>query len=175
MMLITMDEVNSAMTLKGISEMPPKIRIIPHVGIDGLSLGIERDSVVNILGEPDKRHLTNYEGHGSDDECWGYPKIGIDLTFSGDDNWLLGTIDVQSKDAELAGKCFLGMDENEFLKNIKEAGIEIELDDDFTELGSKNYTCVKLDLGFWIQDGELTAIAIFPKYEDDGDTVIWPE
>ncbi len=163
------------MTLKGRSELLPKIRIIPHAGIDGLSLGAERHSVVKILGEPDERRFSNYGEHGGEDEIWEYSKIGIDLTFSSDDNWLLGTIDVQSKDAKLAGKCFVGMSEDEFLKQIKEAGIEIELEDDLTELGSKNYTCDKLDLDFWIHDGELTGIAIFPKYEDDGDTVIWPE
>ncbi len=47
--------------------------------------------------------------------------------------------------------------------------------DDFTELGSKDYWCEDLGLSFWIQDGTMTSIAIFPKYEDDGDTVIWPE
>lgn len=165
----------NAMILIGSIEMPLQIRIIPHVGINGLSLGIEKSAALNILGEPDGRSFRTYEEDGSSEEMWEYSKIGMDLTFSSDDNWLLGSISVESKDADLIGECFIGMGENEFLKKTREVGIDIEMEDDFAELGSKDYRCDKLDLSFWIQDGKLTSISIFPKYDESGNIPLWPE
>lgn len=106
---------------------------------------------------------------------WEYYEIGVQLTFCSDDNWLLGTITVESEDAELMGRHFIGMDENEFLKKTGDVGIETELEDDFTELGSKDYWCEALDLSFWIQDGKMTSIAIFPKYDESGEIPLWPK
>lgn len=136
-------------------------------------MGIDKSSALEILGEPDERSFADYEDNSST-ETWEYLEIGLDLTFYSED-WLLGSITAKSKNTEFAGKYLIGMEEKEFLINAKEVGLEIELEDDFTELGSKDYVCQKLDLSFWIHDGELTSITIFPQYDESGIVPIWPE
>ena len=159
---------------KGNTKLPMGTKIIPQGGINGLSLGIEKPVALNILGEPDDRTYATHEDSSSE-EKWEYSDIGVELTFYSEDNWLLGSIAVESEDAELIGQHFIGMDENEFLEKTREVGIEVELEDDFKELGLKDYFSDELDLSFWIHDGKVSSITIFPKYDKSGEIPLWPK
>lgn len=110
------------------------------------------------------------------DENWEYPELGLILSFLSDDDWLLGSITVESEEAELSGCVLIGMEEQIFLATAENAGIApIELDDDFTELGCRDYVCDELDLSFWVSEGELVSITIFPQYDEAGEKPIWPK
>ena len=155
--------------------MKQPIIIKPHKGIEGLPLGIERSEVIDILGKPEDRSKMGFPD-GSYDEDWEYLQLHLQLTFSSDDNWLLGVITVESEKAELAGHHLIGLDEMAFLKTLRQANIgPAVLDDDFKDLGSKDYVCGKLGLSFWVQDGIVTSITIFPKYDKSGNVPLWPE
>ena len=150
------------------------VKIKPLIGIDGLTLGIKMSDVLNILGEPDHRKFWDFED-GSCDKTWEYSKLGLELTFSSDDKWLLGNITVESENAELEGYQLIGLDEQEFLKRLQQTDIgPIQLDDDFVELGSRDYVCDRLSLSFWVNDGKLESITIFPEYDENGIVPLWP-
>ena len=155
--------------------MIKQIIIKPLIGIEGLSLGLSMEEVVSILGKPDKRSLRKFKD-GSCDKYWDYLTLGLELTFSSDNNWLLGRITAQAKDSKLEGKSMIGLDEMKFLEMLKKTNISpIALEDDFRELDSKNYVCDKLGLSFWVHEGELESITIFPEYDKTGDIPLWPE
>ena len=151
------------------------IVIKPHIGIEGLFLGTSMSEVLDILGKPEKRSFRRFK----DISCssyWNYLKLGLSLTFSSDDDWLLGTINIDSENAKLAGYRFVGLDEKGLLKTVKKAGITpTVLEDDFKELASKDYACDRMGLTFWVQDGKVDSITIFPKYDESGDIPLWPE
>jgi len=156
--------------------MIQQIIIKPLIGIEGLPLGIEMSDVIDILGEPDERSTREYEADGSIDKIWEYCDIGLTLTFSSDDDWKLGNITVESPNAELKGCRLIGLDEDEFLQEFQQAKLgSIKLDDDFTELGSRDYVCNELELSFWIQDGKLDSITIFPQWDESGNIPLWPK
>ena len=155
--------------------MLQRIIIEPLIGINGLQLGKDMSDVVDIIGEPDERSSRQFPDE-SEDKTWEYSNIGLSLTFSSDDDWKLGVITVEAADAELSGHCFIGLEEKVFLDQIEEARITpTVLDDDFRELGSKDYKCDRLGLSFWIQDGKVSSITIFPKYDESGEVPLWPE
>ena len=154
--------------------MLQQIKILPLIGIDGLPLGVEMPDVVGAIGEPDTRSKEEFIDENPD-EVWEFYELGFALTFFSDDNWLLGTICVETEDAELAGRCFIGLTEKEFLDNVKQTDIApVELDDNFENLGSKNYVSEKKRLSFWVQDGKIVSITIFPEYEKSSDAFMWP-
>ena len=152
------------------------MKIRPFVGVDDIILGMDKASVLDALGEPDDRSLRTYEEDGSSNEEWEYERLGLELTFSSVDDWRLGTISVTSPDAELGEHQLIGLDEGDFLEKLRQTGIgPIELEDDFTELGSKDYVCDGQALSFWVHEGKLTAITIYPKYDESGNVPLWPE
>lgn len=103
-----------------------------------------------------------------------YHHIGVDLTFSADDEFLLGSITFFSKDFLLKGISLIGLPEAEFLRKGTNIYPDLRLDDDFIDQNAKDYISISNGLTFWIQDGVVENISIFPDYEDDNDTPIWP-
>ncbi len=153
-----------------------KVIIKPLIGIDGLSLGVTKSEARNILGDPDKCSMKEYKYDKSRDEGWEYFQLGLELTFSSDDDWLLGTIGVTSEEATLAGHHLVGLDEKKLLKILDQIDIgPIVLESDFTELGSRDYVCDKYGLSFWVQDGVVTTITIIPDYDESGTVPLWPK
>lgn len=149
--------------------------IRPFIGIGGLLLGSDRTLIFENLGEPDKRSTRTFKGDNSRGDSWDYHQIGINLTFSSVDNWLLGTITVESEEAEIEGLRLIGLPENDFLESLKRAGIEVRLEDYFKDLGAKDYSCDRFGLLFWISDNKVTSITLFPKYDASGNNPLWPE
>jgi len=156
--------------------MIEKIIIKPLIGIEGLSLGITKEEARNILGPPDKCSVQDFKQDGSHDEDWEYWKLGLKLTFSSEDNWLLGTIEVASKEATLAGHRLIDLTEEQLLERLNQIDITPTiLEDDFMDLSLRNFFCDKYSLTFWVQDGIVTSIAIFPKNDESGNTPLWPK
>lgn len=147
----------------------------PHQGVDDIKFGSSMGIVARSLGAPGNKNRREFKDE-SCDEVWEYPRLGLSLTFSSDDDWLLGTITVESEEADLEGCRLIGLEEQVFLLTARQAGIApIELDDDFEELGSRDYVCRKLDISFWVSEGILTSITLFPKYDESGEIPIWPK
>ena len=146
------------------------IALIPFVGFGQIKFGQDMDQVKQLLGEPTE---TTREKHddGTEDVSFLYGEKGIELSFMSEDDYKLGLISCYAPTYSIDSQLFLGKTENEFLNESNFS--DLELSDDFANLKAKDYTVNSKGLSFWIQDGHVHSITLFPKYK--GDNIIWPE
>ena len=150
------------------------MEIKPHIGFKNIKFGFTVDQVIEILGEPNSEDTSNFED-GSSDVAMVYNELGVTLVYSSEDDFKLSSVTFYTADATLKGEHFIGKSEDYLLENAKEKGIDdIVLDDDFEELEAKDYASEKLGLTFWVQQGVLDSITIFPEYDSQGEEIIWP-
>ena len=152
------------------------MEIKPHKGIDDIILGMSIEDVVKLIGNPDEiiededldfPHHYNYE----------YEKHGLELCFAEDDEYKLGTITVMSKEHTLLSEKLIGLNEKDFLAKAKEIGLtDIYLSEELESLKARDYYSDSQGLSFWLEDGIVTSIALFPDYEMvPHEQPIWPE
>jgi len=143
------------------------MKIKPLIGIDNIVLGSSKESLFDLLGEPDSSSSDEWPD-GTISEAWKYPNMGVILNFDSDTNYQLSTITITAKDAEL--------------ENIKPVGLDIEtlinqfptifLDEDLSE-SLKDYVCQEREISFWTVDGVVEHVTLFPEY-DANNQPIWP-
>jgi len=150
-----------------------KTEIIPHFGFDKIKLGLTLGQIELLLGKASENNKETYSDN-SIDVILKYHKLGVDLTFSSDNDFRLGTITFYSKDFSLKGNNLIGLKENEFVMKSNLIFSDIELDDNFNELNCKDYASNSNDISFWIDNGIVESISIFPNSKDDDETPIWP-
>lgn len=150
-----------------------KTEITPYFGFDKIKLGQTLGRIELLLGKASEHKKETYSDNSSD-VILKYHNLGVDLTFSSDDDFRLGTITFYSKDFLLKGEKLIGLKESEFVMKSNLIFSDIELDDDFKELNSKDYTSNTNGISFWINNGIVESISIFPNYQDDNETPIWP-
>ena len=150
-----------------------KTEIIPYFGFDKIKLGLTLGQIELLLGKASENNKETYSDN-SIDMILKYHNLGIDFTFSSDDDFRLGTITFYSNDFTLKGKKLIGLNEEEFVSKSSLIFSDIELEDDFQELNSKDYTSNSNGISFWIDNGIVESISIFPDYENDDETPIWP-
>lgn len=150
------------------------MEIKPHIGFKNIKFGFSKAQVIEALGEPDSEDTSNFED-GSSDIAMVYNELGVTLVFSSEDEFKLSSITFYTSDASLEGELLIGKSEEFLLETTKEKGMgKLFLDDDFEELEAKDYASEKLGLAFWVQQGVLDSITIFPEYDDQGEKIIWP-
>ncbi len=150
-----------------------KTEIIPYVGFDKIKLGQTLGQIELLLGKATDRIKENL----FDDSIsitLKYPNLGVDLDFSSDDDFRLGTMTFYSKEFTLAGMNLIGLNEIEFIMKSQMVLTDLELDDDFKELNSKDYISNSNGISFWIHNRIVQSISIFPEYQKDEETPIWP-
>ena len=150
-----------------------KTEIIPYFGFDKIKLGLTLGQIELVLGKPSQKDRETYDDN-SIDMIFKYHNLGVDLTFSSDDNFRLGTITFYSNSFSLKGKKLIGLKEKEFVMKSNLIFSDVELDHELKELNSKDYTSNSNGVSFWIDYGIVESISIFPDYQDDGETPIWP-
>jgi hypothetical protein len=70
------------------------------------------------------------------------------------------------------GTSYTGLSEADFLETAKFE--DLTQDEEFVEPDSKDYTVDSKGLSFWIQDGFVESITLFPEYTADGEEIVWP-
>ena len=150
-----------------------KTEIVPFVGFDRIKLGQTLGQTELLLGRPSEINKEIFPDD-SLDMILEYHHIGVDLSFSTDDEFRLGTITFYSKDFLLKGIPLIGLEEEEFLRKGRNIYSDLKLDDNFTDIYAKDYSANSNGLTFWVQDGVVNNITIFPNYEADNNTPIWP-
>jgi len=150
------------------------MEIIPFVGFADIKFGMSEDEVVSILGPAAQRETEQFDD-GSNDITLRYAKPGVDLTFYSEDDFRLGTITFFTPNYKVLGNAIIGEDEAVFVGNASNRGFDdLTLEDDFEDLDSKDYFSEKYGISFWVCEGKVDSITIFPEYGDD-DEVIWPK
>lgn len=151
------------------------MEIKPLVGFKDIKFGLSKEQVIEALGEPHSEDTSNFED-GSSDVAMVYNELGVTLVFSSDDDFRLSSVTFYTSDATLFDEKFIGKSEEFLLENAESKGIsDLTLDDDFEELEAKDYASEKLGLAFWVQQGVLDSITIFPEYDEQGEEIIWPK
>lgn len=149
------------------------MEIIPFVGFANIKFGLSENEITEKLGPATHRETEDFED-GSNDVTLKYKKIGVDFTFYSEDDFRLGTITFFTPDYKILGHSLIGEDEAVFTANAAIRGFEdLTLEDDFEDLDSKDYFSEKYGASFWIYEGLVDSITIFPKYGED-DEIVWP-
>lgn len=151
------------------------MEIKPHVGTDHVRMGIKQADAVAILGEASSKEIEPFTD-GNKVTSLRYDQHGLELSFYTEDDNRLATLTFFAASHSLFGLHFIGKPEA-FLQQeaVLKVLPDLTLDDDYPELSSKDYASDQWNLSFWIDDGIITSISIFPQYEADDETVIWPE
>jgi len=89
-----------------------------------------------------------------------------------EDNFRLGLITCYAPTYVVDGQSYAGLSEADFLKMAKFD--DLVQDEEFAEPDSKDYTVESKGLSFWIQDGFVESITLFPEYTEDGEGIVWP-
>lgn len=150
-----------------------EIEIQPLRGFGDVLLGMTRQEIVSILGQPAKKTEESY-GTAEVDENWEYARLGIILSFAEDDDWRLGTITFEASDTILLGNHLLQQPEavlTELFRSYPD--LELELDDEFPVVDARDYWCEQLSLSFWVHEGRVDSVTLFPEYV--GDNPVWPK
>ena len=147
-----------------------ELNIKPKIGIDSIKLGMTKSQVISSWGEPQKKEnrFPNKEDLAENVETWFYSS-GVELDFRAEDKFVLSSITVFSQKAIYRSVHPIGLDKDELIEKLP----ELKLDDDFEENGC-NYVDCDNELSFWISDGKVENITIFPAYDISGNNPIWP-
>ncbi len=150
------------------------IEIIPHYGFGKVKFGLNQKECEAILGAPSDSYTEKIDG--TEEVVTDYENLGLDLSFSEADNYRLGTISVYAEDTILLDQEFIGLTEEELLELAPKAGIDdLELEDDFDDISSKDYYSDKYSLSFWVIEGEVDSITVFPAVDpEDLGSPKWP-
>ncbi len=99
----------------------------------------------------------------------------MQVWFARDDDWRLGTITVFHRDAAIGGVRFIGRPESELAEAAREAGLgSVEVEDDFKESGC-DYQSSDQCISFWVEAGAVESLTATPRFDDDEDTILWPD
>jgi len=149
------------------------ITITPHVGFEKIKLGFSKKQVEDIMGKPDDTSEQDFED-GIKELIYEYEELFVDLSFTSEDEYRLGAITFYLEETVVLGKKFIGISEDDFHSTIEALKIEdLELIDVFEDLDAKDYFSESLGIAFWVQEGVVDSITMYPKLDDD-DKPVWP-
>jgi hypothetical protein len=145
--------------------------IQPFVGFGQIKFGMTLEQVKTLLGEPTSSTKDKHED-GTDDVSLLYGELGVELSFMSEDEYNLGLITCYAPTFSVDGTSYTGLSEADFLETAKFE--DLIQDEEFVEPDSKDYTVDSKGLSFWIQDGFVESITLFPEYTADGEEIVWP-
>jgi len=146
----------------------------PGEGVGPLAHGMTRENVQELLGAPDRQQHEDFDEDESV-EIWEYDELGIFAWFDEEDDYRLSTITIFHEDATIAGVRFVGLREEELAAAVREAGLgEAVLDEEF-EPAMRDYQCDDPCISFWVDNGVVENFTAQPRFDDDDETVLWPE
>jgi hypothetical protein len=150
------------------------MKIEPFKGTEQITIGQTEEEVISALGQPGGTESETYEDD-TVEKSLTYPNLGLELTFSSEDDYRLTAITFENPQTELFGVKLIGLSESDFQQKVKEIGIiDIETDSEYDDIHAKDYASDKYGLSFWCQDGQLESITLFPKFNSCSE-IEWPE
>ena len=155
--------------------MTDTLEIFPGVGLGPLVLGMSRDQVRVLMGEPEREETDDDPDDQTTTVSWLYRSGHIEADFSSDDDYRLGTITVSDPDVVLRGASLIGLTEEAFLEAAEKADIgPIELDDEFDDIDARDFAWEDKNVTFWVSDGVLENMSVMPQYDASGEEPQWP-
>ena len=149
--------------------MDPVIR--PRWGMGALRLGMTRDDVQRIVGEPD--HAEEDDEAGALRIGWHYDRFEFSLYFDEDCEGRLTLIITESTSARLGGAFPIGVRAEEAVRELREFG-ELVRDDEVSSEGLDFYSLPEASVGLLFADGVCESIDI-AAFKDEHGEWVWPE
>ncbi len=155
--------------------MIDSFKILPGKGVGNIRLGMKKEEVEQILGQPNDKEVIEYDD-GENSCTYYYFNLEIDLTFESDDDDRLSFISIESEKFSIEDKIKIGQSKEEVIKichDLKFSEPELE---DLSSEEIPNQELLSLDyenINFWFTDNRLDEIQIGPFWKDD-ETPIWP-
>ncbi|MDF1549490.1 MAG: hypothetical protein P1P88_16815 [Bacteroidales bacterium] len=150
-------------------------KIILGKGIGNILLGMKKEQVENILGQPDDMEEIDYDD-GEKSLTYYYYDLALDLTFESDDDDRLSFISVENDEFSIENKIKVGQSKDVVLKACKELAFGEPEIEDLSSEDIPNQELIALEnenVNFWFTDDTLDEIQIGPFWKDD-ETPIWP-
>ena len=149
--------------------------IIPGQGFDKVKLGMTRDEITGLFGNPDETEEFNYD-EGDHSISYYYNDLGFEFTFESDNDYVLSYLSVNKDKFHIKNKIHIGMAKDELMDAVKELNFsnpnKEEIDDD--DLPNQElFSFYDENINLWLVDGILDEIEIGPFWEDD-ENPIWP-
>ena len=145
------------------------MEIRPLIGIGNAVLGSTKEEVIGLLGKPTSKKIDDWPDD-TKSENWVYQDLGLELSFDSEDGYVLSTITTTSKSAILNGVCPIGLSINRVIEVMP----SIELDEDF-DSGLQDYVYPSKEISFWVINGIVRNLTVFPEYDKERDRPIWPK
>lgn len=150
--------------------------IIPHIGIGHIKFGLNEAEIIDLLGEPTRYERVAFEADQSEMVTLYFDSHGLELCLSSDEDFRLDSITIRSEVYQLFGVSYWGRAETFLVEaSEKDALSDLKLTDEFPQIHARDYHSDALGLSFWIQDGIINPITMFPAYDASGNVVQWPE
>ena len=147
--------------------------IKPGIGLNEICFGATMDDCRVYFGKPEDELKEEFEGE--EYISWYYDEGEMALCFEGSEDFRLGTIIVNNKNATLDNQKIMGKSLAEIKKYLKKnnyVGVE-EVDEDDPSSPMKIINVDDLECNFMFTDGILDGVQWSYLWEDD-DTPRWP-
>ena len=131
------------------------MKIQPSLEHFNIKLGLKREEVRPILGEPSSIDIIKVSDH-SDLECWTYHSHRIELIFDSDNNYRLSRVSFAAKNIKVDDVAIMGLKEKKLLKKFPDLYCQEEKD----EIGY-NYEYPGEKLMFWVSGGIVRLLTIY--------------
>ena len=148
--------------------------IRPGIGIGDIILGLTMDEVRKRIGEPDQVEIKEFSMVGETDYEWTYSHPELRLSFSQDVHYRLDGITSSTAQTTFEGVRLIGLSEVELSALELPAHGSPRLDSTHDPFG-RDYLWDEAAVSCWVSNGVVTYVTVMCHYEDDEETVIWPD
>ena len=155
--------------------MNDEYEIIPGKGFNKVKLGMTRDEITEMFGNPDETEEFDYD-EGDRSISYYYNTLGFEFTFESDNDYVVSYLSVNKDKFHIKNRIHIGMSKDELPEAIEELKfsnpIKEEIDDE--DLPNQElFTFYEENINLWFVDSILDEIEIGPFWKDD-ETPIWP-
>lgn len=147
------------------------MEIKPKIGVAEVSLGQTMAEVREVWGDPESIDtFIPIEETPEDRTIDWFFSPGIELSFDSEDDFRLASITCESNVFTYEHLPIVGISVSELKLRFPKA----QLDEEFV-LAVDEYRHSENSLSFYLRDGVVTAVTLFPEYTEDGREIIWPK
>ncbi|MFT5336722.1 MAG: hypothetical protein ACJAY8_000431 [Sphingobacteriales bacterium] len=143
-----------------------------HTGLDDLILGVEKEVVEKLWGEPDEiEEMVEEDGTLL---VWHYDEKETSLSFDPIFENRLSGIAVSHEDLLFQGEKLMGKSESDVLALMESFGID-DLEGEEMEEGEALFLSMQAGLTLFFDQNELLEIKISPDFNEETEEVTWPK
>ncbi len=146
-----------------------------HLGHAPFTLGASREQLRATAGTPDSLETLAAEDGLEAMEHWYYAEQGVSASFFEADGWRLGELEFSDGRWTLGEEAVIGCPVDRLPGLVKGLKLGRLKGAQAVEGGGRCHECPDAGVAFWEAGGVVASFSIFPAYEEDGESVRWPE